>query len=88
VIGRDPFDVEAIWEHLYNRIKDYGTTGMAISAFSGIDIALWDIMGRAVHRRRSNRHAGAYPGRADGPDPVVQRRVGEAPMSQRSRALA
>eukprot|EP01034_Spumella_vulgaris_P046180 gene46180-57582_t len=44
VVGRDPFDVEAIWEDLYNRIKDYGTTGMAISAISGIDIALWDIM--------------------------------------------
>jgi len=44
---RDPFDVEAIWEDLYNRIKDYGLTGMTISAISGIDIALWDIMGRA-----------------------------------------
>ena len=32
VVGKDPFDVEAIWEDLYNRIKDYGTTGMAISA--------------------------------------------------------
>lgn len=51
VVGRDPFDVEAIWEDLYNRIKDYGTTGMAISAISGIDIALWDIMGRAVGNR-------------------------------------
>ena len=50
VIGRDPFDVEVIWEDLYNRIKDYGTTGMAISAISGIDIALWDIMGRAVEQ--------------------------------------
>ena len=50
VVGRDPFDVEAIWEDLYNRIKDYGTTGMAISAISGIDIALWDIMGRAVEQ--------------------------------------
>ena len=35
VVGRDPFDVEAIWEDLYNRIKDYGNTGMAISAISG-----------------------------------------------------
>jgi len=48
VIGRDPFDVEVIWEDLYNRIKDYGLTGMTIAALSGIDIALWDIMGRAV----------------------------------------
>jgi D-galactarolactone cycloisomerase len=37
VIGRDPFDVEVVWEDLYNRIKDYGLTGMTIAALSGID---------------------------------------------------
>ena len=60
VVGRDPFDVEAIWEDLYNRIKDYGTTGMAISAISGIDIALWDIMGRAVGKPVHKLIGGAY----------------------------
>jgi D-galactarolactone cycloisomerase len=59
-VGRDPFDVEAIWEDLYNRIKDYGTTGMAISAISGIDIALWDIMGRAVGKPVHKLIGGAY----------------------------
>ena len=60
VVGRDPFDVEAIWEDLYNRIKDYGTTGMAISAISGIDIALWDIMGRSVNKPVHKLIGGAY----------------------------
>jgi D-galactarolactone cycloisomerase len=60
VVGRDPFDVEAIWEDLYNRIKDYGTTGMAISAISGIDIALWDIMGRAVNKPVHKLIGGAF----------------------------
>ncbi len=60
LIGRDPFDVEVIWEDLYNRIKDYGTTGMAISAMSGIDIALWDIMGRAVGKPVHKLIGGAY----------------------------
>lgn len=60
VIGKDPFDVEAIWEDLYNRIKDYGATGMAISAISGIDIALWDIMGRAVGKPVHKLIGGAY----------------------------
>ena len=46
LIGRDPFDVEVIWEDLYNRMKDYGSSGMVISAMSGIDIALWDIIGK------------------------------------------
>lgn len=48
VVGRDPFDVEVVWEDLYNRIKDYGAQGFSITALSGIDIALWDIMGRAT----------------------------------------
>ena len=60
VIGRDPFDVEAIWEDLYNRIKDYGLTGMTISAISGVDIALWDIMGRAVNKPVHKLLGGAY----------------------------
>lgn len=48
VVGRDAFDVEAIWEELYNRIKDYGPKGMSIAAISGIDIALWDIVGKCA----------------------------------------
>jgi len=50
VIGKDPFDVEVIWEHLYNRIKDYGLSGMTVSGISGVDIALWDIMGKACRK--------------------------------------
>ena len=60
VVGRDPFDVEAVWEDLYNRIKDYGAQGFSITALSGIDIALWDIMGRAtglpVHKLIGGAH--------------------------------
>ena len=60
VIGRDPFDVEVIWEDLYNRIKDYGLTGMTICALSGIDIALWDVMGRAVNKPIHKLIGGAH----------------------------
>jgi D-galactarolactone cycloisomerase len=60
VIGRDPFDVEVVWEDLYNRIKDYGLTGMTIAALSGIDIALWDIMGRAVGKPIHKLIGGAH----------------------------
>jgi D-galactarolactone cycloisomerase len=50
IIGRDAFDIEVIWDDLYNRIKDYGGRGMAASALSGIDIALHDIAGKACGR--------------------------------------
>ena len=50
VVGRDPFDVEVIWEALYNKVKDYGLSGMTISGISGVDIALWDIIGKACKK--------------------------------------
>lgn len=60
IIGRDAFDVEVIWEDLYNRIKDYGGKGMAASALSGIDIALWDIIGKATGRPIHKLIGGAH----------------------------
>lgn len=60
VFGRDPFDVEVIWEDLYNRIKDYGARGMVTSAMSGIDIALWDIIGKTVDKPIHKLIGGAH----------------------------
>jgi D-galactarolactone cycloisomerase len=60
VVGRDPFDVEVVWEDLYNRIKDYGAQGFSITALSGIDIALWDIIGRAVGKPIHKLIGGAH----------------------------
>ena len=60
IIGRDAFDVEVIWEDLYNRIKDYGARGMSTSALSGIDIALWDIIGKSCGRPIHKLIGGAH----------------------------
>lgn len=46
--GRDPFDREAIWHHVYNLLRDHGQKGMPLQALSGVDIALWDIVGKAL----------------------------------------
>jgi D-galactarolactone cycloisomerase len=48
LIGRDPLDNEVIWEELYNRLRDHGQKGVVIEALSGVDIALWDIKGKAA----------------------------------------
>jgi D-galactarolactone cycloisomerase len=54
IIGRDPFDVEVLWETMYNRTRPVGQGGIMVNAISGVDIALWDIIGKAlgqpVHR--------------------------------------
>ena len=47
LIGRNPLETSVIWDHLYNWTKDYGQKGLAIAALSAIDIALWDILGKA-----------------------------------------
>ena len=54
VIGQDAMAREAIWQSLYNRLRDHGQRGVVVEAISAIDIALWDIAGKAldlpVHR--------------------------------------
>jgi L-alanine-DL-glutamate epimerase-like enolase superfamily enzyme len=60
LIGRDPRDVTALWETIYNGTRAHyvgahgrtfpvvGRRGITISALSGIDIALWDLLGKAL----------------------------------------
>ena len=46
--GEDPFRVERIWRKLYHQSFQHGRGGVVICALSGIDIALWDIIGQAT----------------------------------------
>ena len=50
LIGMDPFDIEQIWEVMYRRTNYYGRLGVAMHAMSGVDMALWDILGKAAGR--------------------------------------
>lgn len=50
VIGRSAFDSEVIWHELYNHTRDYGRKGVVIAAISALDIALWDLKGKATQR--------------------------------------
>jgi D-galactarolactone cycloisomerase len=49
LIGMDPTDIDAIWDKAYVRggHKEFGSRGVGVVALSGIDIALWDILGKA-----------------------------------------
>ena len=46
VVGEDPINREKIWQKVYNLLRDSGQKGMPIQALSGLDIALWDILGK------------------------------------------
>lgn len=48
LIGQDPFDIERLWDQLYRASLPYGRKGLAMDAISGIDIALWDVVGKVT----------------------------------------
>ncbi len=48
IIGDDPLAHEAVWEKLYWKTMPRGQTGYAAHAVAAIDLALWDIKGKAL----------------------------------------
>ena len=60
VLGKDPLDRDVIWHEVYNLLRDHGQKGMPIQSLSGVDIALWDIAGKAaglpVHKLIGGAH--------------------------------
>lgn len=48
VVGEDPFETEKIWHKMYRGNIYGGRRGVGLHAMSGIDMALWDIKGKAL----------------------------------------
>src|SRR6516162_2395757 len=48
LIGEDPLRTEYLWQKMYRANIYAGRRGIAIHAMSGIDLALWDIKGKAL----------------------------------------
>lgn len=82
LVGQDPRDISRIWENLYSGTRGHyaiarghafpamSRRGISISAISGIDIALWDILGKSldapVWRLLGGRKAESMPAYASG----------------------
>ena len=50
ILGMDPLDHEVIWQKLYNgSYWAYGGGPIPFAAISALDIALWDIKGKATN---------------------------------------
>ena len=48
LIGKDPWDVEFLWQHMYRKTMAFGRRGIGMVAISAVDIALWDLIGKSA----------------------------------------
>jgi len=51
VVGRSPLESEGIWRSLKDHTWWYGGGGIASIAISGVDLAVWDLKGKALGLR-------------------------------------
>jgi L-alanine-DL-glutamate epimerase-like enolase superfamily enzyme len=48
ILGENPFNVELMWEKMFRSTINIGRKGLVLEAISAVDIALWDILGKAT----------------------------------------
>jgi L-alanine-DL-glutamate epimerase-like enolase superfamily enzyme len=99
VRGADPFDVDVLWHRMYARMRGRGhLQGFMQEAMAGVDIALWDLMGKATgrpicallggrYRREMRVYASALPGLPAGWTPDDEARLATAAQTFRSRGF-
>src|SRR5262249_49981476 len=60
VLGQDPFEIDRLIHRMYEGSIFFGRQGATIQAMSGIEIALWDIAGKATGRPVYQLLGGAF----------------------------
>jgi L-rhamnonate dehydratase len=50
LVGRDPFEIGALWDELYGGSIYHGRRGLGIHALSAVDVALHDLVGKQLDR--------------------------------------
>ena len=60
LVGQDARNINELWERMYNGVRDHyalkrgrvfpilGRRGLTVSAISGVDMALWDLLGKSL----------------------------------------
>src|SRR6476660_4825801 len=94
VHGQDPFEIDRLIHRMYEGSIFFGRQGAVIQAMSGVEIALWDIVGKAtgqpVYRllgggfRKTFR---AYASILFGDTPAETERIGRSLVKQGYKAV-
>jgi L-rhamnonate dehydratase len=50
LVGESPLEIDRLWKLMYDGTYHYGRFGAALHVMSAIDMALWDILGKAAGR--------------------------------------
>lgn len=51
LVGQDPRNIEGLWVAMVDRLRRWGhTSGVVMEAVSGVDCALWDLLGKIEDR--------------------------------------
>lgn len=50
IMGEDPRDIGALWQRMFEATHMWGRRGVETYALSGIDIALWDLLGKIANQ--------------------------------------
>ena len=89
LIGQDPFNVEMLWEQMQTGTLWLGRNGVAQQAIAAVDIALWDILGKATGKPVHALLGAAYRDRVSvyastlfTEDPAEMTEVGQRYVSQ------
>ena len=71
LLGQDPLAIEAHWDRLYHSMRLRGhNSGFMMEALAGIDIALWDLAGKALGQPIYRLLGGPFRHSGDGPPRV------------------
>src|SRR5712691_6568110 len=49
LVGRNPLEIDRLWADMFQAISYSGWAGAEMRAISAVDIALWDLAGKAVN---------------------------------------
>jgi L-alanine-DL-glutamate epimerase-like enolase superfamily enzyme len=94
VIGQDPIEIDRLIHRMYEGSIFFGRQGAAIQAMSGVEIALWDIVGKTTKRPVYQLLGGgfrkkfrAYASNLFGDTPAETERIGRDLVAQGYRAV-